>query len=190
MWRFLWLLLFLTTACTKAKQEKQTLQFNSDSLLDYHSKQLSQSGATLTKSTSLRDAPLLPGVVAQSVKWEKELEPFRTISMINKPVYRNAYNIQIGRDPKSNLMVKTWTAKGDEPIRIMKIYYLNKSASLKRLEAVIEKGNFVFRSQQKFEMEFGLLGNSQLERFAISGFQNFFWGGSHTFTLQGSVEEK
>jgi hypothetical protein len=181
-------MIFIFAACTKAKQEKQTLLFNCDSLIDHHAKQLSQTKARLTKSTSLRDAPLLTGTDIHQVQWEKELEAFKLVSIINKPVYRTAYDIEVVRDPKSNLIVKTWKAKGDEPVRLMKIYFLDKPGALKKWEAVVEKGNFVFRSQQKLEMEFGLLGNSQLERFTVSGFQKFFWGNPNTFTLQGLVK--
>ena len=184
------MLSFLILACSQAKQEKQVLQFNLDSLLDFHARQLSKTGARLNKSTSLKDTvKFLTGAI-QTVSWEKELEPFRMISAINKPIYRNAYTVTVERDPKSNLMVKSWKAKANEPVRLVKLYFLNNLSTLRKLETVVEKRNFIVSSRQKLEMDFNLFGNSQLERFAISGSQKFFWDNPQPFSLTAIVESK
>jgi hypothetical protein len=128
---------------------------------------------------------------AEQVNWKKELEPFRALSIINKPIYRAAYTISISRDLKSNLTIKAWTTTQDIPLKALRIYYLNTPDQIRKLEASIQDENFVFTSHRNVQLDFSVLGRPvQLQHYQISGSQKFFWGDQHSFTLEGLIQFK
>ena len=142
------------------------------------------------KVSSIDSDNFTTSLEAKSVDWKNEFEPFRAISVINKPVYADAYNIKISPDKKSNLLVKEWVAKGETSIQSLKIYFLN-SSRVKRLEATFKQTNFVFTSRKNMILEFTVLGTKPLpERYEISGHQKFFWEEPQDYKLACEILTK
>lgn len=179
----------LVVACNKPAKLPPTDSFNGDSLIDSQVKLLSSDLYSLTKFTLGDGVPDSVKLVNNQLVWANELRPLRVISLLNKPAYRNDYEISTARDQTSNLLIKTWRSKENAPVREIKIYYLNDQDQIKKLEAEIVKKNFVFSSFQSIQMEFSILGLvPRLERYKISGSQRLLLSSPDNFTLEGTIE--
>jgi len=176
------------------KQPDKPLSFfpiNPDSLIDSQLRWFSHQPTSLKKITSVSSSVLETELSFDKIKWGKELEPFRALSLINKPVYRYGYEVSVSPDPKSNLTIKSWTAKNRAPIRMIRIFYLNTPDQVKRIEASLEEKNFIFVTQKELQLEFSLMGSPiELERYKIAGYQKYFWGSPGSFSLEAFVRKE
>lgn len=177
MGRFFFLLIPVAIACTPAGQQPSLMQFNCDSLINRQVTLLSNQPASIKKLTRVGGSEAEAQLRSDQVKWSIELAPFRVLSRINNPIFQANYKVTIAPDPKSNLTIKSWTAINSAPVLSLKVYYLNGSEQIKRIEAVMVESNFVFTSHQTLLLDFNLLGeNPQLEHYQISGSQKFLLG--------------
>ncbi len=167
----------MAMACTPASQPPSMMQFNCDSLIDRQVTLLSNQPATLKKFTRVGDSEAEAQLGSNQFKWSIELAPFRVLNRINNPIYQANYRVTTAPDPKSNLTIKSWTAINSAPVLSLKVYYLNGSEHIKRVEAVMVESNFVFTSRQTMQLDFNLLAEiPQLEHYQISGSQKFLFG--------------
>jgi hypothetical protein len=177
MGRFFFLLIPIAIACTPVGQQPSRMQFNCDSLINRQVTLLSNQPASVKKFTRVSGSEADTQVRSNQVNWSVELAPFRVISRINNPIYQANYKVTVAPDPKSNLTIKSWTAINSAPVLSLKVYYLNGSEQIKRIEAVMAESNFVFTSRQTLQLDFNLLGeNPRLEHYQISGSQKFLLG--------------
>lgn len=183
--------LFLVSCGKRSTNLQLSSQINTDSLLDYHISVLSNSNALLTKSLKINNSVQTADVDDSKINWANELESFRTISLINKPIYLTSYNITFENDKKSNLLVRKWEVKQDLPLKKLKIYYLKDLSQIKRLEATIEQRNFVFSSTKQLSIDFGVLGADRMvDDYEVSGHQKLIWGEPQDFSIKGHVRIK
>ena len=97
-----------------------------------------------------------------------ELDVFRQLDLINKPLYKSMYEIRDGeKDIKSNLLVRTYRAKNTSPIPFVKFYYRSSPRILKRIESVFQEHNPLFDTKRTLMLVFDD-GN---ESVIISGYQ-------------------
>jgi hypothetical protein len=177
-------------SCQKPSTQNQGLLFNVDSLINYQINSLQQRKPVLHKLTVAGDELNETVLENTKVDWAKELEMFRVISVINKPIYRSAYAITITPDIRSNLTVKSWTAIQDVPVRIIKVYYLDDPHQIRRLEVYLKDENFVFSSHRTLKLLFGSLESPpQLQEYSISVYQKFVWDMPHNFSLRGQIQQ-
>jgi hypothetical protein len=153
---------------------------------------LSHEDGILRKFTTVGNSPKTEVILnKKDVSWNRELAPFSSLNLINKPVYRGRYKVSTFQDPKSNLKIKCWEAKGGEPIRRLKIYYLDNPAQIKRVEAMVESNSPIFSTNKVIEMEFSILGGGGiLESYRLSGSQRFFNGTRELFLLESFIGKK
>jgi hypothetical protein len=178
-------------SCQQKTQKFQAGQLNFDSLLEHHINFLSKNGASLEKKSTVNETVNTSQVSTDVINWSSELEAFRILGVLNKPIHSGEYQIVETPDSKSNLIVKTWTAKTAVPVRLVRILYLDQPNMLKKLEAEVEQTNFVFSSSKKLTLEFNVLGGvSVAERYEISGSQSFFWGPPQYYSLAGLIRVK
>jgi len=180
----------LALACKAPDQERITLQFNCDGLIDSQIKWLAHN-ASVKKFTTVGNFNEATEMSQNQVDWKTELELFRALANINKPIYRNTYSISVAPDPKSNLTIKSWLANGHAPIRSLKVYYLERPDEIKKIEATLEEKNFIFTSTKIIDMEFNVMSEiPKLERYKISGVQQFLFDKPNPFSVVGDVLEK
>ena len=167
----------MAIACTPEGQQPSLMQFNCDSLINRQVTLLSNQPASVKKFTRVGGSEAEAQLRSNQVKWSIELAPFQVLNRINNPIYQANYKVTIAPDAKSNLTIKSWTAINSAPVLSLKVYYLNGSEQIKRIEAVMAESNFVFTSRQTLQLDFNLLGeNPQLEHYQISGSQMFLLG--------------
>src|SRR5687767_8698491 len=116
--------LFLLAGCTAGKEESDFYPI--DSLVTKQLAQLVEMKARLHKTALLEGkTDSVSYVPNDTVAWAKELDIFRQLKIINKPVNHGSYLVDDNqRDPSSNLTVKAFTAaEKNLPVRYMKIFY-------------------------------------------------------------------
>lgn len=180
-------------ACKPSLEVKQKDQFNFDSLVRVQAKWLNHQDVDLKKLTSVGNVNVVESILdSNKIKWEKELAPFLVIDWVNKPAYRDNYQVSILQDDKSNLKIKYWNAEAKgPPIRTLKVSYLNKLDKIKSIEAVLEEESLGFTSHKQMRLQFSLFGGKTvLESYKISAYQKFFIGGGEYFTIEGIVLRK
>ncbi|MBX2961334.1 MAG: hypothetical protein KF687_02410 [Cyclobacteriaceae bacterium] len=186
---YLILIAFMAFACTQ-KQEKGTLYVNIDSLIQQ------QIGYLIEQRASIRKEAILNGVEQDSVftpkdsaAWALELDIFKEIGLINRPINRGNYDLADGLpDANSNLKIYRLTARSPLPIRYVEKYYQDVPSKLRKIEALYFQENSLMTSSRTLTMEFTDLYNKNiLTTYTIEGGQKLFLGDSVHFIIKGSV---
>jgi hypothetical protein len=179
--------LFLLASCNKANLKYEKPYFDFDSLINAQSIALVSAGTTLSKSVSLNGTQDLSTVKTDSVVMAHELEVFRQLDVINKPLYRTAYDIVDGdRDLRSNLLMRTYKAKNPSPVPFITFYYLHDLNHLKKIESVYHENNTLYLTERTLYLEFDdISGLPSLTRYKVSGKQKMVLSDSVLFSIEG-----
>ncbi len=124
-----------------------------------------------------------------TLQWEKELEAFRKLDDINKPINKENYTISEGRlDRESNLTVKAFEARRDLPIVYLKIYYQGSIEKPRKIEAMYDEENLLFQNARLLSMRFEQIGSKTiLTSYSVKGGQKMMFGDSVTFYISGRI---
>lgn len=128
------------------------------------------------------------GSVVITKNWETELAAFARIDVMNKPVYKNIYQLQSGSDPSSNLALKKLLSTDSiAPVRSLKLFSLPQENQIIRLEAELKESGLFYFKKEKLIMEFDPY-TKRLERYSVNGQQQLGWFEPETYMVQGSVQ--
>ncbi len=183
-----WLLLILLAGCSQEKKSTEKY-FDFDGLIDNQISQLSQRMRVLEKITEMSgissDTTFLPSVKG----WGSELEIFRQLEIINKPIYREVYKVEDPvEDPNSNLKIRYYAA-ASAPVPSIKFYYQNEFSNLKKIEAVIHEKNILYTTQRQLVIEFDEEeGERLIARYGMKGFQKMIFRDTVRFSVQGQID--
>lgn len=182
------LLCFSTTlffSCSNKEGYRLSL-YSVDSLVKAQAKYLSENNAVLTKETSLGDMHNKVSVTPKDTSaWKKELEIFAALDIINKPVNKDLYRIEIFADDKSNLKVKSFTTKEELPVKYLKVYYQHALNKVRKIEAQYNESNSLYESARSLTMEFQQVDNKTvLTSYSITGGQKMFLGDSVRYNIR------
>jgi hypothetical protein len=182
-------LLFFSCAKPKTGQPLYAI----DSLVAAQVAHLNEVKANLQKEAILdghkNDLTLSPD---DSTMWNKELDIFRQLEAINKPVSRGSYLVDDGLyDPGSNLTVKAFTSLEDLPVRSLRIFYQDKIQKPRKIEAILNETTTLYGSSRFMTMEFLQLNNKTvLISYSILGGQKIIMGDSVAFSIKGRIQYK
>ena len=181
-------LVFATVSC---ESEKQPATFyDIDSLVSGQVNYLTEIQAGLFKEALLGGkADTVTFTPADTVGWTKELEIFRKLNEINKPVNKGRYEIRDGlMDPGSNLTLKVFKSKEPLPVTYLKIYYQGNISKPRKIEALYDEENRLYKSARLLSMQFQQLGNqSVLSSYSVKGGQKMVFGDSVAFYISGKI---
>lgn len=174
-------------SCCSSKEEYRPNLYAIDSLVRAQAKYLSENKATLTKVTRLGDVHGKVSVTPKDTSaWKKELEIFSTLDIINKPVNKDLYHIEVVADEKSNLSVKAFTTQEQLPVTYLKVYYHRSPDRIRKIEAQYNESNSLYKSARSLTMEFQQVENSAvLTSYSITGGQKMFLGDSVEYNIIG-----
>lgn len=172
------------------KKQDSAAFYNIDSLISIQIKYLTEAHADLDKEAvvgSNRDKTVY--TPKDSAAWERELELFRQVHAINKPINRDNYIVDDGlTDIASNLTVKAFSCTKDLPVKYLRIFYQRSVREPRKIEALLDEKNVLYNSTRLLSMEFQQVNNkSILTYYSISGGQKMMVGDSVTFLITGKI---
>ncbi|MBL7842502.1 MAG: hypothetical protein KF846_07245 [Cyclobacteriaceae bacterium] len=182
--------LWMLSSCNQKKEEK-AYYFNIDSLIQHQIEFLVKEQASVSKMAVMngikQDSVFVP---KDSAAWARELDIFKEIGSINKPINRGNYEVTDGLpDDTSNLTVRQLTTTSELPIVYIKTFYQDVPAKLRKIEALYYQENSLLKSKRKLTMEFTDLYNKNiLTSYSVEGGQKMFVGDSVHFTIKGSIQ--
>ena len=119
-----------------------------------------------------------------SASLARELDIFRQMDIINKPLFRDQYSLSSAPDTKSNLTVQSFEPKIPSPIQYVKLYYLNDLHHLKKIEARFEEENSLYYTRRDYVLEFNEFNQVPLlARSSVQGIQKMIMNDSVAFSV-------
>ncbi|HEY0744989.1 MAG TPA: hypothetical protein VGD40_26170 [Chryseosolibacter sp.] len=167
-----------------------TKLYNIDSLVNEQVRLLSSGKPKLTKQAVMGSQQDAMEYVPDSAAWSQELDIFRQLDAMNKPVNRSKYLVDDNLyDPGSNLTVKAFTSLEPLPVRSMRIFYDTDMAEPRKIEAIFREENTLFESSKNLLLEFQQINNKNLlTSYSIEGGQKMILSDSVTFSVKGKIK--
>ena len=175
-------------SCSRKDEGTSTL-FNVDSLISAQVQILSAQKAKLNKTSSLDGEMSTISIIPSGTPaWKKELEIFNMLSVINKPINKSQYRIEVQADQTSNLKIKAFTNKSNLSVSYLKIYYQDSMAKIRKIKAEYIESNTLYKSKRILEMEFQPLNDKMtLTSYRVEGTQTMFIGDSVHYKIDTTV---
>lgn len=183
------MLLAITLISCNSQRQPATF-YPVDSLITGQIRHLAGLHARLQKEAFLNGAvDTLKYTPGDTLGWINELDVFRQLDIINKPVNKGSYLIKDGLiDPRSNLTVKAFSSLRELPVVYLKIYYQGTIAKPRKLEALYQESNLLSESSRKLSMNFQQIENSSiLTSYEVRGGQKMVFGDTVTYYIKGKV---
>jgi hypothetical protein len=180
----------LLVACEADKE--RVMFYPIDSLVTAQIRALTTSQATLQKEAVLgSDVSSKKYTPPDTLTWIDELDIFRQLETMNKPVNRDSYIVDDGLyDPGSNLTVKAFTSKeSDLPVNYLRVFYEHSVNRPRKIEALYKEDNTLYKSSRIMIMEFDQINNKTvLTSYSITGGQKMTLGDSVMFAINGKIQ--
>ncbi len=179
---------FILSACNRANQKYDKAYFDFDSLINMQVAELVKIQSTIRKKSIINGKEDDSSFVPDSLKLANELDVFRQVDIINKPLYRNAYEIKDGeKDTKSNLLIRSYTAKVPSPVPFVRFYYQPSSREIKKIESVFHEENTLYDTRRNLLLEFDdSSGSLLLKAYQLSGTQKMILNDTVNFSVNVS----
>ncbi|MEQ8362235.1 MAG: hypothetical protein RH948_05145 [Cyclobacteriaceae bacterium] len=163
--------------------------FDIDSLIDRQLLYLKETGASLSKVATIDSTKDNTNFKPDSASWANELEVFRHLDIINKPIYVDAYEVIDGvKDANSNLTVRSFVANREIPVKSLKLYYQDSPHKLRKLEATLSEQNSLYYTARKFSMELENVGQQMVvSMYDVRGVQKMILRDSVKFSISSEV---
>lgn len=144
-----------------------------DSLLDAQIKELTKSGARVSKRAVLDGKTDQFEFSPDSAGWGNELDSFHDLAMFQRPAYSQTYQVEDGlKDPNSNLAIREFRALQRVPVMEIRFFYLHEFGNLKKIEATVQQDNLLYATRRKVTLEFDdAVGRTNLVSYQIDGTQ-------------------
>lgn len=186
-------LLFLTTvigcvSCNQTNLKYDKPYFDFDSLINTQVDLLVKANPSLLKTVSLDGRSDQSTIKIDSAILAHELDVFRQLDLINKPLYRDAYEILDGaKDSRSNLMVRQYKSKNPSSVPFVNFYYQNDFLHLKKIESYYVENNTLYSTKRQLRLDFDdATGKLLLSRYVLTGTQKMILSDSVKFSIEGS----
>lgn len=176
---------FLFSACNRTNLKYDKAYFDFDSLINVQTDELLKAQSTLNKKAVINGKKDDATFVPDSLRLANELDIFRQLDLINKPLYRNTYTVKDGeKDTKSNLLIRSYTATIPSPVPFVKFYYKSSPRELKKIESVFYEENALFKTSRNLLLEFSdTSGSILLSGYQLSGMQKMILNDTVNFSV-------
>lgn len=175
-------------SCNQTNLKYDKPYFDFDSLINTQIASLARVNASLSKTVSLDGKSDQSTMKTDSAILAHELDVFRQLDVINKPLYRDAYQISDGeKDSRSNLFVRRYKSKNPSPVPFVNFYYHNDFQHLKKIESYYVENNTLYLTKRNLQLEFDdTSGTLLLNRYELTGTQKMILSDSVKFSIAGS----
>lgn len=186
---FLFFIVLLAVGCQQQEVNRKRY-FDLDSLVSAQVIYLSKSKASLKKEATISGKSSSSVNTLDSTAWSHELDVFRQLDLINRPIYSDVYDTSDGgKDSKSNLLIRAYEAPANSTVPYLRLFYQTTPTRLKKLEAVYQETNSLYNSQRKLKMYFDdTIGKPYLTGYFIDGHQKMILGDSVHYTIQVEIQ--
>lgn len=174
-------------ACRQAGKQYDKPYFDFDSLINAQHAALLQQPVTLSKTVVLDGKQDQFSFSVDSASLAHELDVFRQLDIINKPLYAKTYHITDGeKDTHSNLMMRKYVARNPAPIPGVTFYYQDRFDQLRKIESEYNENNTLYSTHRKLVLEFdNSSGKFLLTRYRLTGSQKMILSDSVLYTIEG-----
>jgi hypothetical protein len=175
-------------SCNQTNLKYDKPYFDFDSLINSQVSSLVKANASLSKTVSLDGRSDQSTMKIDSALLAHELDVFRQLDLINKPLYRDAYEISDGeKDSRSNLMVRQYKSKNPSPVPFVNFYYQNDFLHLRKIESYYVENNTLYSTKRQLQLDFDdASGKLLLSRYVLTGTQKMILSDSVKFSIEGS----
>lgn len=185
-----WLLgLVFLLSCSRATPKTESNQsLDIDQLLETQITQLGQHKNVLDKEADVDGTRSDSTFVPTPEIWKSELEIFRQLNLINKPIHKGAY-LKEGPldDTRSNLKILQYSSTTSRLISL-KIYYQNDPRQFKRIEGLLHETNQLYTNDRSLTLEFDDdNGKPLLVSYSVVGFQKVAVRDTVKFYVRGHI---
>lgn len=179
---------FLLTACNRVNQQYDKAYVDFDSLINVQVAALIKSKVTVNKISVINGKRDSSSFLPDSLKLANELDVFRQLDLINKPLYRNSYNVKMDeKDTKSNLLIRSYIAKSPSPVPYVKFYHQASSNHIKKLESFFREENALYNTSRNLTLLFDdSSGFSFLSGYQLKGSQKMILSDTVNFSVEVS----
>ncbi|MGC4021425.1 MAG: hypothetical protein QM734_05520 [Cyclobacteriaceae bacterium] len=120
-------------------------------------------------------------------QWKYELDAFIQLDAINKPSFKDVYQISEIDDSHSNLLIKQFKPTSKSPVTELKFFFLNHD-KLKKIEASYLEENLMMTTSRNLTLEFdGDNGSETLTRYFVDGRQKMLFASPVLYSVEGKV---
>jgi len=170
---------------TNLKYDKPYTDF--DSLINIQVQGLLYAKVTINKTSFINGNSDSTSFVPDSLKLANELDIFRQIDLINKPLYLRAYEIKEGeKDTKSNLLIRSYTTRLPSPVPFVKFYFTPSGRELKKIETVFHEENTLYSTKRNLILKFEDNGSRLLSGYHVEGVQKMILSDTVSFSVDVS----
>lgn len=174
----------------QTKENKESVYFPVDSLINAQVEQLTQSQALLTKTAEIDGVEEKTSFTPKdSTAWANELDIFAELNVINSYGNAKRYEVENGlKDPNSNLSILSFSGSGTLPVVYLKVFYLDTQSRIRRIESLYQEENSLVKGSRLLILEFQeIKGKIMLTSYSIEGSQKMFLGESVKFSIKGTI---
>jgi hypothetical protein len=176
----------LLFSCGRENLQYKKDYFDFDSLINQQIKVLAASNISIHKNASITDSTTTGMAVADSAALARELDIFRQIDLINRPLFKGKYAMSEGPDTRSNLIVRTYSPTIPSPIKEVRFYFLENFKRLKRIEVRYEEDNTLYYTRRDYVLEFVDTTPVLLQKTTVKGIQKMILNDSVSFSVESS----
>lgn len=176
------------TSCSEKKVIGTKVFYDIDSLVSLQIANLKNSHYELSKFVEIDGKQETVRYVPDSTQWATELDIFRQLDDINKASFRDAYVMSDSRDSNSNLTIREIRAQRPTPVSVVRFYFLQNPSDLRKIEAVWNEENALYKDTRRLTMEFEPSNRVHLvHRYRVEGFQKMVMDDSVRFVIAGEI---
>lgn len=176
----------LLFSCGRENLQYKKDYFDFDSLINQQIKVLAASNISIKKNASITEASSTGVAIADSAALARELDIFRQIDLINRPLFKGKYAVSEGPDTQSNLIVRTYSPTIPSSIKEVRFYFLETFKKLKRIEVRYEEDNTLYYTRRDYILEFVDIPSVLLEKTTVKGIQKMILNDSVSFKVESS----
>ncbi|MBI3219826.1 MAG: hypothetical protein HYZ44_09960 [Bacteroidetes bacterium] len=181
-------LIWFLGSCTQSKRVYEKPYFDFDSLIHTQVKARAVQQKTIFKVATINSQKDSSSFKADSALLAHEWDVFLQLDVINKPMYKNNYEITEQADDKSNLTVRSYQSKIPSQVPYVQFYYHGSFANLKRIESKYVEKNVLNDITRHLTLTFDEeQGKPFIQKYSITGGQKMIFTDTVQFSVQGSI---
>ncbi|MBS1557307.1 MAG: hypothetical protein JST69_01165 [Bacteroidetes bacterium] len=176
-------------SCVSDEQKNKKIYFDFDSLMTAQVKNIKKNEIVLLKKTILNSLTDSLSLKPDSIQLKNEMEMFRQLDDINKPMYKGWYKIETKEDVNSNLKVRTFTTNTKATVPFVKLFFNQKINRLKRIESSWAENNAMMNTQRFLMLEFEDHNDQpRLMHYRVTGHQKVIFSKSVSLAVEGWIK--